>query len=242
MIQKVCFDRGVGHDKGQHGCHVRLNHPRPFGNAAQGDLFTADGPFPDGDFGEPVRRHNAGLGIGNTVLVESRYQPLDPRLYFMDRQTVPDHPRRRHQNQVVCNAKRGGGKTGHGARIRKAFRSGCGIRNAAVGDHSLRRSGSNSLLIEKDRGCLEAVRRKHPRRRRRTGREDQRKVLAAIRLDSRVNTVCRKSGHPIIFCNPHRPLRSLLPNRFHPARLPTHRSIFCIFCRCRRDRVHFCRL
>ncbi len=77
-VQGIVADIGIGHDEGQHRRHVRLDHPRPFGDAAQGDLFRPDHPFPAGDLGKPVRRHDPRLGIRNPVGMEPGNQPLHP--------------------------------------------------------------------------------------------------------------------------------------------------------------------
>ena len=196
-IEGIPGDRSVGHHEGKHRRHIRLDHPRPFGDAAQRNLLLPDDHFPGGDFGKPVRRHDRRLRIRNPAIMEPGRQPLHPAGDLSQRQAMANHAGGRHQNRFIGNPELPGGGTRNGHCVRKTIHPGRRVGNAAVGDHRLRHPGADPLHVEKDRRRLETVRRKHPRHRRRPRRKDERKILAAIRLDSCVYPVCEKSGNPM---------------------------------------------
>ncbi len=143
-FQGLAADRGIGHDKGQHRRHVRLDHPRPFGDAAQGDFLSPDHPFPAGDLGKPVRRHDPGLGIRNPVGMEPGNEFLHPGFDLPQGKAVTDDTGGGHKDQFIGNSEFSGSSPRNGQGVCETFRPGRGVGNTAVGDNRLGESRSGS--------------------------------------------------------------------------------------------------
>ncbi len=194
-LHGLVVDVGIGQDESQQRRHVGLDHAGALRDPADAALAAADGPLAELHFGVPVRRHDGLGGFGNPAGGEPLDETTHAAGHLVDGQLPADDARRGHEDLGFVDLEGPCAEPGRLHGVLVALVAGCGIGIAAVDDDGPRGPALDALHVEKNRRCLENVRREDARRLRRHFGVQKRQVLFAVLLDPRRDPRGLKPGN-----------------------------------------------
>ena len=124
-------DRRVRHEEGQHGRHVRLDHPRALGDAGERDRAAVDARARARRLRDEIRRHDGARRGGEAVRAQRLRGRRDAALDLVHRQRMADHARRRDEDVRLGASHRLRGQLRHRARVAQAALAHRDVRHAA---------------------------------------------------------------------------------------------------------------
>ena len=114
MLQDVCSNIGVGHDKTEHGCHVRHNHACTFGNTKELHIAAGYGTDTLSSFRDCISSHD---GPGHMVIIirgEIANQAINCVCNFFNRQLFSNHAGGSYLHQIFINIQGSSNQAGTG--------------------------------------------------------------------------------------------------------------------------------
>ena len=156
VLQPAALDRGVRGEEAEHRRHVRVDHARALGRAAD-DVGTSAGlDAQRGLLGARVGRHHRARELRPALAAQLDLG--DARLDAIDRQAAADHAGRADEHVGRLDAEPGRRQLGHALRVGRAGSAGGDVGVAGVDDERPRDASGDALAREHEGAPTTALR------------------------------------------------------------------------------------
>ena len=162
-FQRRGFDRGVGGDEREHGCHSGLNHSRAFADTADPDCRCSNFKFDRDFFAARVGGHDR-FGYLPRVRCRScdaRRARSNSAFDVFHRHRHSDSAGRANENVVLINEECFGREARHSARAFHSLIASASVCVSGIHHHRPRKFLGGALATDLYRRSADLVRRKH---------------------------------------------------------------------------------